>query len=248
MTQRITSLLAGLVLLAAAVPAVASPLASETIRAAVLKSARASLPDTIVEVEVYDLQIRGKVEVPSAAKLTVRLQTDGNEDWLGRMAATAELLDDGRSLGTVRVLCDISARAQVAILRSPVARGQTIKTSDVTTVLREADGMPSGLVLDPANLVGRVAKRDLALNKMVTQSDLTERADAPRNHPVTLLVRNGGLKVTSPGVLRKEAQIGDLVEVLSTATRTTVYGILLTRDLVEVPTVAATLTHSTYSR
>ena len=249
MKRYTTSLLISIsLLLAAATPAFAGSLDKELVRAAMIDQARRSLPDTVVEVDVQDVQVRGSVDVPSRGDVTVRIRAEGDEDWIGRVSAEAEILVDGRSIERVRILGDVVAFVEVAVIQTPIARGHRLVASDVGSTRRDANSLPAGLVVSPTSLVGRIAKRNLSLNQLVTESDLVERMDAERNHPVTLLVRTGSLTLTAPGVLRKDARIGDLVEVLSTATRSNVYGILLTPDLVEVPTVKHTTTQPVSAR
>ena len=244
----IPSILGALMALVLTVPAAAAELDPEIVREAILERARASLPDTVVSVSVRGVQVRGNVDVPAGTTPEVVIHTEGDEDWIGRLSADAEVLAGGRSLRTVRVLATIVAQVKVAVLRNPVSRGHRIARSDVGEALREADQLPAGVVMSPAALVGRTAKRDLGLNRLVTEGELLERTDALRNHPVTLVVRSGSLVVTSPGVLRKDARIGDLVEVLSTATRGIVYGVLVSPDVVEVPTTSHTTTSSFSAR
>lgn len=229
-------------------PAVAAELDTELVRSAIVERARASLPDTVVSVSVRGVQVRGNVDIPAGATVEVLIHAEGDEDWIGRLSAEAEVFAGGKLIRTVRILATVVAEVQVAVLRNPVSRGQVIRSSDVGEALREADRLPSGVVMRREALVGRTAKRDLGLNRLVTEGELLERTDAQRNRPVTLVVRNGGLLITSPGILRKDARIGDLVEVLSTATRGIVYGILINPDVVEVPTTAAVTSHSLSSR
>lgn len=230
--------------LALAGSATAAELDTELVRAAIEERARLSLPDTVVSVSVRGVQVRGTVDIPAGAKTEIVIHPEGDEDWIGRVAAEIDVFAGGKLVRTVRILATVVAQVRVAVLRNPVSRGQRIAASDVGEALREADRLPAGVVMNPVALVGRRAKRDLGLNRLVTEGELVERTDAERNRPVTLVVRNGGLLITSPGILRKDARIGDLVEVLSTATRGTVYGILINPDVVEVPTTASITSQS----
>jgi flagella basal body P-ring formation protein FlgA len=240
--------LAVLLALGIASPATAAELDPEIVREAIVEMARASLPDTVVSVSVRGVQVRGNVEIPKGARVEVLIHADGDEDWIGRLSAEAEILADGRLVRTVRILATVVAQVKVAVLRNPVSRGQRIAASDIGEALREADRLPSGVVMNPEALVGRTAKRDLGLNRLVTEGELLEHTDALRNHPVTLVVRTGNLLITSPGLLRKDARIGDLVEVLSTATRGIVYGVLINPDVVEVPTTSRAASFSLSAR
>lgn len=226
------ALLLAALLTSLAAPAVAAELDLALVAEAIRQEARRNLPDTVVEVEVYDVNVRGDLEVPAGASLRVR--GAGDEDWIGRVSV--ELMSGGKS---ARAIAEVAAYVEVAVLRRPVARGERIEAGDVTVARRNASDLPSGLVLSVDALTGRIPKRDLGLNQVVKVGDLEERTDTARNHPVTLLLRTAGLRVTAPGVLRKGGCVGDLVEAVFTSTGGVVRGVLITPDIVEIPTVDA---------
>ena len=225
-----------LALLLLAGPARAESLDSERVRDAIELEARRNLPDTVVDVAVHGLNVRGSVEVISGVEPSLRVRAEGDEDWVGKAVLDVEVSSSGRVVGTLRVTAEIAAYVEVPVLRQPVSRGSRIQAEDLGLARREADGLPSGVISDPSQLVGRVSKRDLDLNKLVREQDLEDRADAQRNQPVTLVVRTGSLQVTAAGILRADARVGDLVEVRSIATNQTVWGLLVSPDVVELPT------------
>ncbi len=224
-----------------AAPAWAGSLDVVAVQDAIAQSARRALPDTIVEIEVHSVWIRGDVELPSDAQPGIRVRADGDEDWIGKISVDLEVTDRGRPVKTLKATAEIAAYIEVAVLRQPVARGERIGRDDVSTTKRDVADFPGGIITWTDALIGRVPKRDLPLGSLVRHADLEQHADAQRNQPVTLLIRSGPLRVTAPGVLRKDARIGDLVEAVSTDNGRTVYGVLVSDDVVEIPTVDATV-------
>ena len=245
---RFGPLLAAAAILAAAPSATAGELDVALVQDAIVAQARRALPDTVVEVEVHGLYLRGSVDVPEGSVPSVRVRAAGDEDWIGRIGVDVEVSAEGRLLKTLTATAEVAAYIEVAVLRNPVARGERIERGDVSVTRRDVADFPGGIITWTEALVGRTPKRDLSLGSMVRHADLEQQADAQRNQPVTLLIRSGSLRVTSPGVLRKDAQVGDLVEVVSTATNETVYGVLISDDVVEIPTVDATVGRPTAAR
>jgi flagella basal body P-ring formation protein FlgA len=237
-------LLALLLVLTAAAPAAAADLDLDLVRAAIAEQARRALPDTVVEVEVHSLYLRGRVELPAGAQPAVRVRAAGDEDWIGKIGVQVDVTDAGRPIKTLRATAEIAAYIEVAVLRNPVARGQRIQPSDLSITRRDVAGFPGGIITAVAALVGRVPRRDLPLGSLVREGDLEAYADAQRNQPVMLLISSGGLRVTAPGILRADARIGDLVEAVATGTQETVYGILISEGVVQLPTVNATVRDS----
>lgn len=213
-------------------PGLAQGAADSPVRAALEQAARRALPDSVVEIELHGLSTRGKVELPEGAELRVRVA--GDEDWLGRISAEIDVSVSGELLGTLTALAEVAAYIEVPVTRGGVSRGAVLSPSDIALAKRDAGTLPRGVLLDPAALVGRTLKRDLELNQLLRESDLEERLDARRNQPVMLVLSSGSLRVTAPGLLKRDARLGDLVEVVSIATKTTVYGLLIAPDTVEL--------------
>jgi flagella basal body P-ring formation protein FlgA len=237
--KQATFTLALLVVLMASSAAIAAPLDRTILIEAVQRAAVRNLPETVVSVEVHDIVLRGRVDVPDGATVSVRIRADGDEDWVGRLAANAMVRVNGEELHVIPLTADVAAYIEVPVMRLPVARGTRIRSEHVSAGQREAGSLPSGVLRDFSSIIGRTARRDLGLNQVVRQTDLEKAVDARRNRTVTLLLQRGSLKIAAPGVLRKDAMVGDLVQALSVSTRTLVYGILVRPDLIVLPSTAS---------
>ena len=237
MTRFITTL-ALFAIIALASFAQAAPLDRTLVVDAVQQAATRNLPETVVSVEVHNVVLRGQLDVPEGAAVSVRIRAAGDEDWVGRMSASALVQADGKQIGSVPITAEVAPYIEVPVLRLPISRGQAIGAEHLSAGRREAGSLPAGIVREAESLLGRVARKDLGLNQVVRASDLEKAVDARRNRSVTLLLQRGQLKIVAPGVLRRDAMIGDLVQVLSVTTRSLVYGTLVSPDLVLLPTVA----------
>lgn len=227
--------LPALLVLVLAGSASAAPLQPARAQAAVHEAARRALPAAVVEVEVLSLSVRSQIDVPEGATLRARAGVD--ERWLGSVAVEVDVFDGGAHIGTVPVVAMIVGWADVPVLQQPVARGQVVDAKAVGLVRREVDRLQAGYVLDVSRLKGRVARRDLALGQAIKDADLEAAVDAPRNQPVVIVVNRGALTLHSPGVLREDARIGDLVSVWNEGTRQEQRGILKSPGVVELPTL-----------
>ncbi len=235
--KTLVSAMALCAVLATAATATAAPLDHQLLVDAVKKAAVRNLPRTVVAVEVHDLYLRGKVDVPDGATVSVRIRADGDEDWIGRFAATALVRVAGKKLVAIPLTAEVAAYIEVPVLQAAVSRGSVLRATDVGVVQREAGTLPRGVVRDARRLIGRTAKRDLGMNKVIRQGDLEKAIDARRNRAVTLVLSRGALTIAAPAILRHDAMVGDLVQVLATGTRTLLYGILVSPDLVRLPGV-----------
>lgn len=212
---------------------VAAPLSPSRAGVAVAEAARRNLPASVVEIEVLGVSVRAPLDVPEAAVLRVRAAPD--EPWLGQVAVDIDVFDGGTLLGTVPAVAQVLGWAEVPVLQTPIARGAAVEAPQVGLVRREVDGLQAGWILDARRLVGRVARRDLPLGQPVRDQDLEAPIDARRMQPVTIVVWRGGMRLSSPGVLRADARIGDLVAVWNEGTKVEQRGVLKSNDVVELP-------------
>ncbi len=213
----------------------AAPVSVAALRPAMEEAVRRALPDSVQEVEVVTLSVRGTLEAPAQA--TFRIRARGDEDWLGSVAAEVDVYAEGALLGSVSVVAEVIAWVTVPVLRQGVSRGERITQDRVATARRQLDGLPPGVLLDAPRIVGRVAKRDLGLNQLVKEADLEIAVAAARNSMVTILVHRGGLRLISSGVLREDAQIGETVAVWNEGTKVEQRGVLVAPDTVMLPTL-----------
>ncbi len=213
-------------------PGLAHAGGDDAVRAAMEAAARRALPDSVVSLELHGLSTRGNVDVPEGAVLRVR--ADGDEDWLGRVAAEIDVSVDGRSVGTLTALAEIAAYVEVPVTQGIINRGDVVRPGDLGLAQRDVASLPRGVLMSDDQLIGRQVKRDLGLNQFLRESDLEERMDARRNQPVMLVIASGSLRVTAPGLLKRDAQVGDLVEALALDSKTTVYGVLTSPETVEL--------------
>ena len=217
----------------------AAPLDRALVLEAVQRAAVRNLPETVVLVEVHDVILRGHVDVPEGATVSVRIRADGDEDWIGRLVANALVSVNGEHVAAIPLTADVAAYIEVPVLSVPISRNTRLKVDHFSVGKREAGSLPAGILRDISALVGRTARRDLGLNQVVRSSDLEKSVDARRNRSVTLLLQRGALTIVAPGVLRKDAMIGDLVQVLSVSTKTLIYGTLVSPDLVVLPSAVS---------
>lgn len=223
-----------LLLLLVAFPTLAFGAGDAAVRDALRIEARRALPATVVEVDVVGVSVRGRFEVPAGAELRVR--ADGDEDWLGRVSAEVTVYADGRELGVLTATAEVLAYVEVPVTNGLIGRGRSVAASDLSLVRRDVSSLPRGVITDPLRIAGRALKRDVGLNQLLRESDLEDSVDARRNQPVQLVVASNGLLITAPGLLKRDARIGEVVEVTNLATKATVYGVLTGPERVDLVT------------
>lgn len=128
---------------------------------------------------------------------------------------------------------NVRVMAEVVVAARPLARNQVIENSDL--MLREADltQLPSGVLTDPAQAIGKLAGFSLAAGTPLKNETLRAPLVVRQGQKVTLLARGAGFKVNSEGKALADGRVGDSVSVRTTSGKV-VSGVIKSPGVVEV--------------
>jgi flagella basal body P-ring formation protein FlgA len=116
------------------------------------------------------------------------------------------------------------ATAEVAVLARPVLRGDLLSAADFTSELRPtAQGRGALAASDAA---GRESVRNMPAGSVVRSSDVVAPRLVRRGEPVNIVVKSGGLTISTQGRALASGGAGDLVRVVAASTNRTLDGIV----------------------
>lgn len=109
---------------------------------------------------------------------------------------------------------------EIAVLTRPIAAGEEITAADVAFL--EVAAAPAAALTDPADLIGRAARRALAPDRPVRAADLRTPVLVRKGGPVTLVYEVGGVRVTARGRALADAGAGEAVKVVNIQSNRTI--------------------------
>ena len=221
----------------------AKDIEARVLRALAGHSGIASIRDVVI---TFDRPVRTlHVEPGVTAELAVaRFLYDPRQ---GRFDATFEL--PGSAVAR-RLPLHFSGRAvetaEAAILARQVARGETIKASDVVIERRPKTEFGPDAIASEAAVVGMAARRALRAGQVLRPGDLMKPELVHRDAPVTLVYQSPGLVLTVRGKALEAGAEGDLVTVHNAQSKRSVQGIVsgpgrVTVAVVSVPEITASI-------
>ncbi|MEN5117866.1 flagellar basal body P-ring formation chaperone FlgA [Luteimonas sp. TWI662] len=154
-----------------------------------------------------------------------------------RMPRCAEPLEAARSGGaTVEVRCPSGWRLyvpvrvrrsqMVLVLARGVAAGQALAADDLIAERRDGARVAGAAVADPADAVGRSARRTLLAGSVLTAGDLVSPRLVRRGDTVALVSRQAGIEVRMAGRALGDAGERERVSVENLSSRRVVQGIV----------------------
>lgn len=166
---------------------------------------RADYPRHRVEVGALDPRLRlRRCDRPLQGFLPPGSRLPGN--------TTVGVRCDGAAPWTIYVPAAASVSAEVVVLKRSVPRGTAITAADVGVVLRELNS-PEAAIRDPAEVIGKLARRPLAADAIVTAAMLTAPLLVRRGQQVVIVANVPGIDVRMQGVALGAGAAGDRIRV-----------------------------------
>lgn len=151
----------------------------------------------------------------------------------GRFAVIA-LLPQGAPVAQLPLSGQVTAMAEVPVLRVLVTRGQLVAEDMVDYALLPANRLAGGMVVDPADLLGQAARRTLHPGRPIRVADLMPPIVVAKNKLVTMMYEVGALRLTARGRALGDGGAGALIKVLNIDSKRTVDALIIDNDTVAV--------------
>jgi flagella basal body P-ring formation protein FlgA len=151
----------------------------------------------------------------------------------GRFSVIA-LLPRDASMSRLSLTGQVMAVAEVPVLRDMVRRGQLVTPELVGYELLPAQRLPSGMVVDVADLVGQAARRTLHPGRPIRSADLMPPIVVAKNRVVRMVYEVGALRLTARGRALGDGGAGAMIKVLNVDSKRTVDAIVIDNDTVAV--------------
>ncbi|HXW68406.1 MAG TPA: flagellar basal body P-ring formation chaperone FlgA, partial [Dissulfurispiraceae bacterium] len=146
----------------------------------------------------------------------------------------AVLCDDRRIDHTVFVEAAYDVLTDVFVTVKPLASGSIITANDVYTVKQKNSRLPMEAVTEITGIEGRTLKSNIAQGVILRSDYLRNSAVIKKGREVTVLVEGENVLISTKGVLRNDAEIGGVAQVVCAAQKKDISGILVSTDTVKV--------------
>ncbi len=117
----------------------------------------------------------------------------------------------------------------------PIERGQVVKASDVTVLIRPKTD--TAVVTDMKAVVGFAARHQLQPNQPLNTADLMKPEIVQRNDTVTIVYQAPGVTLTLRGQAQDAGALGDTINVLNSESKRVVQAVVSGPDRVSVSAI-----------
>jgi flagella basal body P-ring formation protein FlgA len=134
------------------------------------------------------------------------------------------VVQDGAVVATVPARVKIASFGPVVVARQPVARGAVLRAEDLRVEERRLDELPSTVLNDPEEAIGKEARVALAAGKPLGVQSLSTAALVKRGDLVRLLIEKNGLRLSVTGEALDTGGSGERVRVVNESSKRELVG------------------------
>jgi flagellar basal body P-ring formation protein FlgA len=156
-------------------------------------------------------------------------------NYLGNGAFRGEILVDGVPVKTLACRARIEAYGDIVITATDIPRGAVIGPRDVTLEQRPLSTLARGVVTDPGDVIGQVARRTLFPDMPLLRRDVVSRTLVKRNQMVSVEARAGSLRVRTTAKAMADGGEGDDIPLVNPDTKQQFYGTVGPDGVIRIP-------------
>jgi len=123
---------------------------------------------------------------------------------------------------------------QVLVAGRFLRRGTVLSAADLRSERRELSALSSGFETAPEALIGKQLRQALTAGAVIPPQIVKTPPAIRQGETVTLIIRRGGMEITSSGIALSNAGLGERLRVRNLASKRVVEGTAIGHHRVEV--------------
>ncbi|BBO79817.1 hypothetical protein DSCO28_03830 [Desulfosarcina ovata subsp. sediminis] len=194
---------------------VAAELPAERIKKAVEMAIRSRMSWKNEDVTIGEIHLNDSLSLPTG-KLTYRIVSNRNEDYLGRTILALHLFVDGEPLRRIWVDTSISVMTDVVTVVRPLGKRQTVNSEDLALERRDLKDLPADTVRRIEDALGNRTTRMIYPNTVLEADMIDTPALVRRGDIVKIIARSANMTITATGKVKQQGGMDDMVRVMNT--------------------------------
>jgi len=134
---------------------------------------------------------------------------------------------------TIYVRATVQVVAEYIVAATPLAQGQTIGPNDISKVKGDLSNLPTGIITDPSQAIGRTASISLAAGAPLRQETLRANRVVQQGQSVRIVSTGPGFQIATEGRALNNASEGQIAQA-RTPTGQVVSGVARAGGIVEI--------------
>jgi flagella basal body P-ring formation protein FlgA len=175
----------------------------------------------------------GDVTLPPGTKRLTYIARTNNTN-AGRIPLILKIKVDDSFQKVIRINSRVLVSQDVVKTTRQVRKGERLSNENIELVSIQTERPLKDSMQKVEYALGYEAKRSLRTGKILTQRLIKKPALGNKGDKILILAEKGGMKITTPGILKEDAYEDGMVQVLNMESKKTIYGRLVDANTVKV--------------
>lgn len=147
---------------------------------------------------------------------------------------TTGILVSGQPFTVVKFRFDVKKYEQVAVTGRMIAGGEILTADSVIFERRDIGKLKPGYFTNIDKIVGLTVKRQLAPGMLLTDTLLDQPTLVRRGNIVSIVAKNGGVVITTPGVAMENGSENEFIRVRNASSKKIITGRVVDENTIQI--------------
>ena len=192
-----------------------------------------TLPWEKEQLEIEIFYHGGKITLPSGEKFLIYKGRGGTKN-VGRIPITLEIKVDGIFQKRIGINSRVMVSQEVVKTTRQIKKGEIITTDNVHIETIKTERLLRNTIKNIKDALGYEAVNYLPNGRPILQRSIKKPALGSKGNKIMILAQKGGMKITTPGILKEDGYKDAMVQVLNIESKKIIYGRLVDANTVKV--------------
>ena len=184
-----------------------------------------------LEINVY---YEGEDIILPPGKKELIYKIRGSNQRAGRIPLTLQIKFNNHFQKRIRLNSRVLVSQEVVKTIRTIRKGEMISNDNIQLETIKTERPWKNAIRSIDQALGYAAGRNLPIGKILTQKFLKKPALVNRGDKILILAEKGGMKITTPGILKEDGYEDGMVQVLNIESKKLIYGRLVDANTVKV--------------
>ncbi len=211
----------------------AAVIKAETIRNLISDHVEKNMPWSPGAVRL-DFPVRADDVVLPAEKITIKVQSRPDEDYIGDAAFAVKFLSGETLIKEETVRIRMEVLTDVVVAAKSLARNKKIAAEDIKVLKKWVRHIAPNAVTMPAEVIGKALTLNIGRNSEITRNVVKAPLLIKKGNLVRVVIDNENLSVMAMGVSEEDGEAEKMIRVKNLSSNKTIYARVTGDSLVRV--------------
>ena len=192
-----------------------------------------TLPWEKEQLEIEIFYHGGKITLPSGEKLLIYKGRGGTKN-VGRIPITLEIKVDGIFQKRIGINSRVMVSQEVVKTTRQIKKGEIFTTDNIHIETIKTERLLGNTIKNIKDALGYEAVNYLPNGRPLLRRSIKKPALGSKGNKIMILAQKGGMKITTPGILKEDGYKDAMVQVLNIESKKIIYGRLVDSNTVKV--------------